>query len=705
MFSGHRLVPSDRQGRNHDQNTEYTGPMHIRKPLCCVALAFLLISSNVSLSAPISRTQRIDLQPGYNLISIQVGTDAGIPVDDVVAAINTPGEVIGIWGYELWAEPWDGDVPEALLDAATDILRVYPGHGYLVQLSEAGVIEITAPTWEGSVVLNAGWNLIGFPGLASDKPYVYELSSVFGSSFDQVNQIQALEGGLAPKVVRYDAVSSPPITDLTNIQPGLGYWIFSTETMVLIPEPSVSVVVDQELFDAQPNEDATSISVSETVDTQAELTSSGEAAGTIVVQDGDTIQFASNADKRTLIIENVGSGLINWSIEEDADWLDVEASFGTVSSVPAVVDLTVNRLGLSVGTHNATMIIHTGSTDWAIDLIVEPALASAPLLEATTNPVGYTTLKLKSDSLNFVGLNMVRSVVHQGWLRVEGMDRSVASLFVDEIDQDSKFDLEQSQFDGEPTFLEIRSGSFAGWHSDIIATDGTSDSIRLKESLPGDIDDSVRYVIRRHWTIGSVFGQNNESGLKSGNDITADQILLLDTNTGVYRQIYYSDDASPFGSGVGWREVDHGLADRSTEVLPFVQGILIQARSPADKQIRLVGAVKVGQTRLQISQGVNLISNIDASGGQTLGGLGLVPGLGTGSDLVADAVLIPVAVGQDVSYDHYFYSTGDVFGTPSGWQKVGVIGDQADTVLPIGASYLIERRGLPTQVTVAPVIE
>ncbi len=638
---------------------------------------------------PLLRTQRIALEAGYNLISIQVGVGVGYPIDEFKTAIQSQGEIIGVWGFEPWAEPWEGGDLRQHPGVVPDVQRVFPGRGYLIQLSEPGTLVLNGPLWDGPVTLWGGWNLIGFPGLATDKPYVYELPSVFKSSLVDVAQIQSIESGVTPKVVRFDRTSSPPVSDLTSIQPGQAYWVFTMAPVTLAPEPVVGVAENQA--------DNMGGNTSNFLSTAVNLTPTGEASGIQDIQLSGTIWFDRDTNQRTLVIRNAGSGLINWVIEEQVDWLEVQSTFGTLSSMPTTIELTVNRQGLSGGTHPGSMTLHAGSLEQRVDLSLEVAAGNDTEI-ATTDPVGYTTMKLKGNSLNFVGLNMVRPVVHQGWLRVNGSDRSIVSLYAHETDLESQLDLEHSQFDQQPHFLEIRSDSYLGWHSDIIATDGDEDTVQLVDSLPGDIDGSVRYVIRRHWTVGLVFGAENEAGLKAGTPFDADLVLLWDPTAndhqGGYRQLFYSNNPV---FGMGWREVNE-TGDRSNEIIHFTEGFLIERRGEANTTIRLAGDVKPSPTRVLVRSGLNYMSNLDPIGITTLKGSGFVPGLTQGTPFNGDLILIPVVSGSDVSYDQYFYSNSPVFGG-DGWRKINGSGDQGDTVLPVGGSYLIERRGSEVPIT------
>lgn len=76
----------------------------------------------------------------------------------------------------------------------------------------------------------------------------------------------------------------------------------------------------------------------------------------------------------------------------------------------------------------------------------------------------------------------------------------------------------------------------------------TSDTLTLASNLVAGIVAPVGYKIRKQWTIASVFGPNNESGLQGGTATTADLIQLW--NGASLDTYYYQTTPS-----LGWRRV------------------------------------------------------------------------------------------------------------------------------------------------------
>ncbi|MCP4709236.1 MAG: BACON domain-containing protein [Planctomycetes bacterium] len=57
---------------------------------------------------------------------------------------------------------------------------------------------------------------------------------------------------------------------------------------------------------------------------------------------------------QTVLLNNIGGGILNWSVTKDADWLTCTPGSGTG---PGVVTVSADPPGLSVGTYNATITI------------------------------------------------------------------------------------------------------------------------------------------------------------------------------------------------------------------------------------------------------------------------------------------------------------------------------------------------------------
>jgi len=166
----------------------------------------------------------IALVPGRNLVSLPVH-----PEDTSVAAVlsSIDGYYSLVYAYDAsdQADPWkryDPSVPAF----ANDLLTIDETKGLSIHVTEA--VTWVVSNYElssGTVPLQAGWNLVGYPSL--EPRYVSDaLASIEGLctlvyTYDISDEADPL------KV--YDPASSPGASDLTEMLPGRGYWIRVTE--------------------------------------------------------------------------------------------------------------------------------------------------------------------------------------------------------------------------------------------------------------------------------------------------------------------------------------------------------------------------------------------------------------------------------------------------------------------------------------------
>ena len=330
----------------------------------------------------------------------------------------------------------------------------------------------------------------------------------------------------------------------------------------------------------------------------------------------------------------------------------------------------------------------------SIALIAVPAFAQTT---ATTDPVGFITLALggtTTSGLTFSSLGLTRNVSYQG---------SAETLGVNSL-TDNEATWTDNQFNGAAGafFVEITSGPGAGQMYDITATAAGSKTITLSQNLVAGIVAPVSFKVRQHWTLASVFGAANEGGLTGGTSGTADQVLVYN-GTG-YDTFYYSNGGLV---GAGWRKIGSSPANLSqaNTVLYPEDGLLVKRLGTTATNVVLMGSVKIGQTSIAVSAGINIVSNVYASG-QTLASSGLytgsaTTGLAPGTAGAADQLLI---WNQATSgYDTFYYSSGGLVG--AGWRKVGsspANADQSAVALPVASSLIINRKNVTAFNWVAP---
>jgi len=164
----------------------------------------------------------------------------------------------------------------------------------------------------------------------------------------------------------------------------------------------------------------------------------------------------------------------------------------------------------------------------------------------------------------------------------------------------------QSSTQVEPYVLEILDGEYIGYSA--LITANTANTMTLAGSTPTGLVGS-KYVIRKDWTIASLFGPAASSNLTltdltAGDDVTsADQIRIMNDN-GTLGAAYFRAQTT---AGIKWVNEAEQVVDNVR--LPFGKGIFVKALNP--KTVVLSGIVRGTRTRLDIVGGtkINLLAN------------------------------------------------------------------------------------------------
>jgi hypothetical protein len=305
-----------------------------------LALLLGLLLQGASAIQP-NATQTITLNSGWNLISIQVGT-APLPVASFQAALSDPSRLIEMWGYDPTGNPNTPGVWRTFQPATpafpSDLSTLELGRGYWVNVSQTTTLTLIGIPWDGSVSLVKGWNLVGFPGLSLGATEVIDLSAVFGTGFDRIQQVWTFDAA-GQRFTGYDLTAIPALRELASIRPGVGYWVYSIAdtALVLQPAPFVALPSDSDASPPQTAEifQATNprwlgsnptryvgrqirFRATDGTDTAYDLNANG------ILDDAetqDTILFEKTGDTVSITIGNKGSGVLNWSLENNVPWL------------------------------------------------------------------------------------------------------------------------------------------------------------------------------------------------------------------------------------------------------------------------------------------------------------------------------------------------------------------------------------------------
>lgn len=345
------------------------------RTLC--ALAVTLVSNPILSAAPDTR-QVIALSAEWNLISVQVG--GPLTPAQFAAGLSHPDRLQQIWEYNPTGNPgtpgqWNTFQPTAPPEFPSDVTQIVPGKGYWVRVSQATTLDLTGPAWSGPVNIVAGWNLVGFPGLDLGGSEQQELAAVFGPHFDRIQQVWTHDN--ASKLFSgYDLTAIPQLKQVTGVQSGRAYWVYSIAagSLTLQGQPWVALPADSDASPPQPATDYVGANpkyIGKKVrlknpdgsDDTYDLNGNGilDAADT-----QDTILFEKTSDSVTVSIGNSGDGgVLPWSLDHDIEWLYTapadprtwptgttsrpKSASGTVSSEKDTFTLYVDRRELENG--------------------------------------------------------------------------------------------------------------------------------------------------------------------------------------------------------------------------------------------------------------------------------------------------------------------------------------------------------------------
>ncbi|MFT5106366.1 MAG: hypothetical protein ACI9UA_001989 [Pseudoalteromonas tetraodonis] len=243
-------------------------------------------------------------------------------------------------------------------------------------------------------------------------------------------------------------------------------------------------------------------------------------------------------------------------------------------------------------------------------------------------------------------------------------------------------------------YVEITDGAEAGAWANITASD--DDTLTLDRDLSA-AGGTAKFAIRKHVTIGDLFGYANEAGLDPGDQAaSADEVSLFSNGLS---QVFFYDDTAGFE---GW--IDAAFNERQNTPIEPQQAVYVQRKVAGNVSFTRAGHVKTGPTKLDINAGYNALANPRAVGSDdndapvfTLGTSGLFNAADTvnsvdpgDSPAVADEIIVNEydANTDIVSFFVYFYDDTVDF---EGWINAA-FEVKDDVVLDNGKGFLLNRK-------------
>lgn len=326
--------------------------------------------------------QRIPLARGWNLISLQVrgpGTGGGFPLPQLEASLvqasppNQTTAAVQLWAYEP-GPGFTGRVPEQPdFPGNARLTAVLPGRGYWLNVNEPATLILRGPAWNGVIEIPAQqWALVGFPGVVPADGEMFELPSVFGSQFADVEELWTWDAGLR-RFVGYQPAGRPPISDLVGVEPGKGYWVKLRRPFRAEAKPVTLLPPD---VDVSPLADRTNDPDGEIPhgpeDQPFDLDGDGKLDSAVSQR---TIVFDPGVNTQTLQIANRGTGLVSWTLVNPIPWLKNSVSSGVVGTETDSITLRADRAALlrthrAPGRYTDRFTLYAGETNFTFTVVV-----------------------------------------------------------------------------------------------------------------------------------------------------------------------------------------------------------------------------------------------------------------------------------------------------------------------------------------------
>src|SRR5258708_25539133 len=168
-----------------------------------------------------------------------------------------------------------------------------------------------------------------------------------------------------------------------------------------------------------------------------------------------------------------------------------------------------------------------------------------------------------------------------------------------------------------PAYVELDNGAM------IDIANRKANSVALAASAAGTVGEGYR--IGAHFTVASLFGTNNETGLVAGpNPSKADNILLVTPQTQQALTLFYYSNPSAT-TWQGWVRADSFTPDGNEVVYPE-QGVMVRRIVPNAANLYLCGPIKTGVALVPVQPGYNLLGTLKSLSSVTLSNLDLYTG-------------------------------------------------------------------------------
>lgn len=314
--------------------------------------------------------QTIRLMPGWNLISLQVNPTNN-SVDIIPDSLKNPtthatdsAAFSCIWAYDAQSGRWLAHHAGSLkINSVTIHLETIKSfQGYWIKVSRYVDLAIEGAPATCNIEFVEGWNLVGLGSYADNPDQLPTLNQFFGANLEKVPQMWMYDAENSQSFKGYDPHHALEIYDINNLEQGKGYWVYADTAFNLSPQLRLSLPPDINLapFDNFPGTEDSDFDGDGQYDRGFEQR---------------TMSFGETIVGERLIIQNEGSGDLNWQIASETPWLDFASYQGTTSDETDMIDVKVIRDGLLPGAYEGRFsVIVAGITEYITVKMTVPPL-------------------------------------------------------------------------------------------------------------------------------------------------------------------------------------------------------------------------------------------------------------------------------------------------------------------------------------------
>jgi hypothetical protein len=245
----------------------------------------------------------------------------------------------------------------------------------------------------------------------------------------------------------------------------------------------------------------------------------------------NSIDFGSNQTALPISIKNVGKSTLDWQVNENVAWLSVNPVNGTTTSETDNIIITVDRSGLSQGSHSQTISITSNGGSETISVTV---LVSGPILNVSPVSLDFGSTEVEKTvfaSNSGIGTITFNASTTYNWITVTPTTGSLTTQTSSVVVSASRVGMSAGTYTGSVLINSNSNAVTVSVNMTVIApavptvTCGQAGSITyVAAQLPGNISTLGSDAVTQH---GHCWGT-------SPNPTTADLKTSLGSATSAY---------------------------------------------------------------------------------------------------------------------------------------------------------------------------